>query len=98
VLPVRGEADKSVLRAGGQSYPYDFGLGDIVLDAAFENLFACFGTEAELPGALRQRWLKAAPSANDDAAILQSDEVLDLIEKLRAIPGIVEATVPIVVR
>ncbi|MGE7468671.1 hypothetical protein ACQKLX_04475 [Bosea sp. NPDC003192] len=98
VLPVRGEEGKSVLRAGGQSYPYDFGLGDIVLDAAFENLFACFGSEAELPAALRERWLKAAPSANDDAAILQSDEVLDLIEKLRAVPGVVEATVPIVVR
>jgi hypothetical protein len=98
VLPVRGEESKSVLRAGGQSYPYDFGLTDIVLDAAFENLFACFGTEAELPAALRQRWLKAAPSATDDAAILQSDEVLDLIEKLRAVPGVVEATVPIVVR
>ena len=87
-----------MLRAGGQSYPYDFGLTDIVLDTAFENLFACFGTEVELPAALRQRWLKAAPSANDDAAILQSDEVLDLIEKLRAVPGVVEATVPIVVR
>lgn len=98
VLPVRGEADRSVLRAGSQSYPYDFGLGDIVLDAAFENLFACFGTEAELPAALRQRWLKAAPSASDDAAILQPDEVLDLIETLRAVPGVVEATAPIVVR
>ena len=98
VLPVRGEAGKSVLRAGGQSYPYDFGLNDIVLDAAFENLFACFGTESELPAALRQRWLKAAPSANDDAATLSPDEVLDLIEKLRAVPGVVEATVPLVVR
>lgn len=98
VLPVRGEAGKSVLRAGGQSYPYDFGLTDIVLDAAFENLFACFGTEADLPAALRQRWLKAAPSASDDAAILQPDEVLDLIERLRAVPGVVEATAPIIVR
>lgn len=98
VLPVRGEEGKSVLRAGGQSYPYDFGLTDIVLDAAFENLFACFGTEAELPAALRRRWLKAAPGANDDAAILPSDEVLDLIEKLRAVPGVVEATAPLVVR
>ncbi|KRE11766.1 hypothetical protein ASE66_25015 [Bosea sp. Root483D1] len=53
VLPVRGEEGRSVLRAGGQSYPYDFGLNDIVLDAAFENLSACFGTDAELPGALR---------------------------------------------
>lgn len=98
VLPVRGEEGKSVLRAGGQSYPYDFGLADIVLDAAFENLFACFGTETELPAALRQRWLKAAPSANDDAAILQPDEVLDLMERLRAVPGVVEATAPLVVR
>ncbi|SFC02202.1 hypothetical protein SAMN05428997_103321 [Bosea sp. CRIB-10] len=98
VLPVRGEEGKSVLRAGSQSYPYDFGLTDIVLDAAFENLFACFGTEADLPAALRQRWLKAAPSANDDAAILQPDEVLDLIERLRAVPGMVEATAPIIVR
>jgi len=98
VLPVRGEEGRSVLRAGGQSYPYDFGLNDVVLDAAFDNLFACFGTETELPAALRRRWLKAAPSANDDAAILQPDEVLDLIEKLRAVPGVVEATAPIVVR
>jgi hypothetical protein len=98
VLPVRGEEGRSVLRAGGQSYPYDFGLNDIVLDAAFDNLFACFGTEAELPAALRQRWLKAAPSASEDAAILQPDEVLDLIEKLRAAPGVVEATASIIVR
>ena len=98
VLPVRGEEGKSVLRAGGQSYPYDFGLTDIVLDAAFENLFACFGTEAELPEALRERWLRAAASASDDAVILQPDEVLDLLEKLRAVPGVVEATAPIVVR
>ncbi|CAD5277157.1 conserved exported hypothetical protein [Bosea sp. 62] len=98
VLPVRGEEGRSVLRAGGQSYPYDFGLNDIVLDAAFENLFACFGTDAELPAALRERWLKAAPSAAEDAATLQPDEVLDLIEKLRAVPGVVEATARIVVR
>jgi len=98
VLPVRGEESRSVLRAGGQSYPYDFGLNDIVLDAAFENLFACFGTEAELPAALRERWLKVAPSASDDAATLSPDEVLDLIDKLRAVPGVVEATAPIVVR
>jgi len=98
VLPVRGEEGKSVLRAGSQSYPYDFGLTDIVLDVAFENLFACFGTETELPVALRQRWLKGAPSASDDAATLPPGEVLDLLEKLRAVPGVVEATVPIVVR
>lgn len=97
-LPVRGEEGRSVLRAGGQSYPYDFGLTDIVLDAAFENLFVCFGTEAELPAALRQRWLKAAPSASDDSAMLPPDEVLDLMEMLRAVPGVVEATAPIVVR
>jgi hypothetical protein len=98
VLPVRGEEGRSVLRTGGLSYPYDFGLNDIVLDAAFENLFACFGTDAELPGALRERWLKAAPSAAEDAATLPPDEVLDLMERLRAVPGAVEATVPIVVR
>lgn len=98
VLPVRGEEGRSVLRTGGQSYPYDFGLNDIVLDAAFENLFACFGTEAELPAALRERWLKAAPSAAEDAATLSPDEVLDLIEKLRAVPDVVEANAPIVVR
>lgn len=98
VLPVRGEEGRSVLRAGGQSYPYDFGLNDIVLDAAFENLFACFGTDAELPEALRERWLKAAPSAAEDAATLQPDEVLDLLERLRAVPGVVEATAPVVVR
>lgn len=98
VLPVRGEEGRSVLRAGGQSYPYDFGLADIVLDAAFENLFACFGTEAELPATLRERWLEAAPSVAEDAATLSPDEVLGLIERMRAVPGLVEATTPIVVR
>jgi len=95
VLPVRGEENRGVLRAGGLAYPYDFGLNDIVLDAAFENLFACFGTDAELPAALRERWLKAAPSAAEDAATLQPSEVLDLLELLRAVPGLVEATTPI---
>jgi hypothetical protein len=98
VLPVRGAEGRNVLHAGGQSYPYDFGLNDIVLDTAFENLFACFGADTELPGALRERWLKAAPSAAEDAATLQPDEVLDLMERLRAVPGVVEATAPIVVR
>lgn len=97
-LPVRGEEGRSVLRAGGQSYPYDFGLAEIVLGAAFENLFACFGTEAELPAALRERWLKAAPSVSEDAAMLAPDEVLELIERMRAVPGVVEATAPVVVR
>ncbi|WP_236846418.1 MULTISPECIES: hypothetical protein [unclassified Bosea (in: a-proteobacteria)] len=98
VLPVRGDEGRSMLRAGGQSYPYDFGLNEIVLDAAFENLFACFGTEAELPAALRERWLKAAPSATEDAVTLQPGEVLDLLERLRAVSGVVEAAAPIVVR
>lgn len=87
-----------MLRAGGQSYPYDFGLNDIVLDAAFENLFACFGADAELPAVLRERWLKAAPSAAEDAATLPPGEVLDLMERLRAVPGVVEATALVVVR
>jgi len=98
VLPVRGDEERSVLRAAAQSYPYEFGLNDIVLDGAFENLFACFGTEAGLPAGLRERWLQAAPSAREDAATLQPDEVLDLLDKLRAVPGVVEASAPIVVR
>ncbi|MFD1333560.1 hypothetical protein ACFQ4O_16280, partial [Methylopila musalis] len=79
-------------------YPRDFGLADIVLSGAFENLFGCFAVEGGLPKAIEARWLAAAPRADGDATLLGREDVLDLIEQIRATPGVVEATTRIVVR
>lgn len=97
-LPVRGEEEKSRVAAGSKSYPLGFGLADIVLDQPFENLFHCFGIEGDLPAALRERWLSAAPSATAEAKLLPRAEVLDLLEQIRATPGVTEAAARIIVR
>ncbi|GJE73074.1 hypothetical protein CHKEEEPN_4637 [Methylorubrum podarium] len=64
----------------------------------FENLFACFGVEGGLPPELAERWLAAAPGAEGEAKLLQPPDVLDLLDKIRATPGVTEATARIVVR
>ncbi len=98
VLPVRGAERQAQLARSGRSYPHEFGLDDIVLEQPFENLFGCFGSQGELPAGLSERWLAAAPSASADAAVLAGGEVLELLEAMRAVPGIVEASAPLIVR
>ena len=66
--------------------------------AFFENLFSCFGIEGGLPPELAARWGAAAPGADGDARLLQPSEVLDLLEKIRAVPGVTEAAARIVAR
>lgn len=99
-LPVRGNAASlAPLKAGeAQRYPRGYGLDEIVAGAPFENLFACFGVEGGLPPDLAGRWLAAAPGADAEAKLLQPPEVLDLLEKIRATPGVTEAAARIVVR
>ncbi|KMO41290.1 hypothetical protein VQ02_05965 [Methylobacterium variabile] len=99
-LPVRGNpASLAPLAAGDvRRYPRGYGLDEIVAGEPFENLFACFGVAGGLPPELAERWLAAAPGADGDARLLQPPEVLDLVEKIRATPGVTEATARIVVR
>ncbi|WP_411903860.1 hypothetical protein [Methylorubrum thiocyanatum] len=99
-LPVRGNpASAAPLKAGeAKRYPRSYGLDEIVAGEPFENLFACFGIEGGLPPELAERWLAAAPGAEADARLLQPPDVLDFLGKIRATPGVTEATARIIVR
>ncbi|MET7241827.1 hypothetical protein ABZT49_00505 [Methylobacterium sp. EM32] len=99
-LPVRGNpTSQNPLGPGDvRRYPRGYGLDEIVAGEPFENLFACFGIPGGLPPELAARWLAAAPSSEGEARLLQPPEVLDLVEKIRAVPGVTEATARIVVR
>ncbi|KQP70793.1 hypothetical protein [Methylobacterium sp. Leaf112] len=99
-LPVRGNPASSVpLKAGDvRRYPRGYGLDEIVAGAPFENLFACFGVSGGLPPELEARWLAVAPGTESDARLLQAPEVLDLVDRIRATPGVTEAAARIVVR
>ncbi|MFY9290565.1 MAG: hypothetical protein WAP03_07700 [Methylorubrum rhodinum] len=99
-LPVRDNpASLDSLKPGeARRYPRGYGLDEIVAGEPFENLFSCFGIEGGLPPELAARWLAAAPGANSEAKLLPPPDVLDLLEKIRATPGVTEATARIVVR
>lgn len=99
-LPVRGNAASLKPLAAGdvRRYPRGYGLDEIVAGDPFENLFSCFGVAGGLPPELAERWLSAAPGADGEARLLQPPEVLDLVERIRAVPGVTEATARIVVR
>ncbi|TGE01745.1 hypothetical protein [Methylobacterium nonmethylotrophicum] len=99
-LPVRGNpASLQPLAPGDvRRYPGGYGLEEVVAGAAFENLFACFGVAGGLPPDLSERWLSAAPGTEGEARLLRPPEVLDLVERIRAVPGVTEATARIVVR
>lgn len=99
-LPVRGNAASLAPLAAGdvRRYPRGYGLDEIVAEDPFENLFSCFGVAGGLPPELAERWLSAAPGADGEARLLAPPEVLDLVERIRAVPGVTEATARIVVR
>ncbi|MCJ2046676.1 hypothetical protein MKK58_19350 [Methylobacterium sp. J-078] len=99
-LPVRGNAASAApLKAGDvRRYPRGYGLDEIVAGEPFENLFTCFGVAGGLPPDLAARWLAAAPGTDSDARLLPPAEVLDLVDRIRATPGVTEAAARIVVR
>ncbi|MDP4022888.1 hypothetical protein Q8W71_09665 [Methylobacterium sp. NEAU 140] len=99
-LPVRGnDASLAPLKPGeARRYPRGYGLDEIVAGEPFENLFACFGVEGGLPPELAARWLAAAPAADAEARLLAPAEVLDLLERIRQVPGVTEAAARIAVR
>jgi hypothetical protein len=86
------------LKPGLLRYPRDFGLDDIVLSARFENVFACFGAEGDVPEPLLARWMALAPTEGRDAPVLDAATVDAVMGEWRATPGVSEATARIVVR
>lgn len=99
-LPVHDNpASLDPLNAGeAKRYPRGYGLDEIVAGEPFDNLFSCFGVEGGLPPEVAGRWLAAAPGAEGGAKLLQPPDVLDLLDRIRATPGVTEATARIVVR
>jgi hypothetical protein len=93
VLPV---GETAVVAPGSYSYPTDFGLGDVVLSGAFENLFHCFAPLEPLPATLDQRWRDAGPQAANQV-LLDSAAIAAMLEDMRALPDMIEATTRIVV-
>ncbi|MGU3538031.1 hypothetical protein [Methylobacterium sp. A54F] len=99
-LPVRGNAATEAPLPPGTArrYPRGYGLDEIVAGEPFENLFSCFGVEGGLPPELAARWLDAAPAVDAEARLLQPADVLDLLDRIRRVPGVTEATARITVR
>jgi len=98
-LPVRGKEQKAAIGPRTtRRYPANFDLADIVLNGPFDNLFGCFGLERGLPEPLSSRWMATAPSADADATLLRGPQILDLLDRIREVPGVVEATARLVVR
>ncbi len=92
-LPVAADA---VVGPGPLAYPASFGLPDVLLEGAWENLFHCFALAEPPPPALDERWRAVGPTGA--AALLGRDEIMDLLATMRALPGVAEATARIVVR
>jgi hypothetical protein len=99
-LPVQGMEAESRLVPGEHHYPAGFGLNEIRLDQPRANLIDCFGVHTMLPPELNARWMAAAPSKEIDynPEPLASPDVLDLLRKIRAVPGVVEGTTRLIVR
>ena len=101
VLPQPGQEQRAKISSGRtMRYPgNDFGTDPILLGQPFENLFGCFGSAAPLPPALDKAWTEhAGVNEKGEAIELKRDDILRLLEMMRAEPGIVEAYAPIVVR
>jgi hypothetical protein len=96
LLPAAGGEAQATVKPGQHLYPSSFGLTEIVLQSAFENLFSCYGVEGQLPADLHTRWMRHAPGGTSQQ-LVPKDETLALMDAMRA-AGAVEATARIVVR
>jgi hypothetical protein len=73
--------------------------GPIRLSNPSEDLFGCFGSERQLPNDLRNSWMSLTGSGPTGVPIeVKRDDILRLLDAMRAQPGIVEAYAPVVVR
>jgi hypothetical protein len=100
-LPVNGQSPS--VKAGTLRYPRDFWrdlkLDNVLEEGPLRNLFACFGTEHDLPSELDRLWREHAPSVTADSKLIEPIALTTmLMNDFRALPGIVEATAWIVVR
>lgn len=94
VLPV---GEDIAWGAGAYHYPADFGLGDIVLEGSFENLFHCFAPSADLPMNIAAMWRDFGPGGAGQT-LLDSATITTMLDAMRAQPGMTEATTRIIVR
>lgn len=83
--------------AGSHVYPTSFGLRQIVLEGAFDNLFHCFAASASLPEALEAKWRSLGP-AGGSPQLLDRGQIEEILADMRAQAGMAEATARIVVR
>jgi hypothetical protein len=99
VLPLPGHEQRASIE-GGQAmrYPEKFGLEYIFLERPSEDLFGCFGSATQLPPKLHKAWMDAGWNGKGEAIELKRDDILRLLEMMRADPGIVEAYTPVFVR
>jgi hypothetical protein len=106
LLPVSGLGLDVASNTREIHYPRDFHLQDWPLDEPRENLVDCFAAPAKLPAETEARWLAAAPklarpNARDIEYArdpLKREEVLRLLNAMRAVPGVVESTTRLVVK
>jgi hypothetical protein len=100
-LPIPGHEDRARI-ANGRTLRYpgtDFDTGPIRLENRSEDLFGCFGSEQPLPRELHDSWMSlAGPARAGTPNEVNRDDILRLLEMMRAQPGIVEAYASVVVR
>ena len=95
LLPI---GDMAAWAPGAYSYPEDFGLQSVVLGQPFENLFHCFAPTDPLPQSLADRWQAAATGNGAGPSLLDSQALAELLDEMRAQPGMVEAAARIIVQ
>jgi hypothetical protein len=83
---------------GIKRYPRDFRLGEVVVTHPFENLFGCFGVDAPASAALDDDWVRFGPDVGKPIHLLSADQVRMLMDKMRRMPGVVEAVTRVIVR
>jgi hypothetical protein len=100
-LPILGHEDRARITSGRTlRYPgRDFDTNPIRLENPSEDLFGCFGSERSLPPEVQRSWMDLGGPTSTGAPIeVKRDDILRLLEMMRAQPGIVEAYAPVVVR
>jgi hypothetical protein len=100
-LPIPGHEDRAKIPKGRTlRYPGgDFDTDPIPLRNPSEDLFGCFGSEKPLPSDLHSSWMGlTSPGPGGNVTEVKRDDILRLLEMMRAQPGIVEAYAPVTVR
>jgi hypothetical protein len=94
-LPVPGRETRI---ENGRTLRYPV-AGPIRLGSPSEDLFGCFGSEQKLPTDLHNSWMSLTGAGPTGVPIeVKRDDILRLLEMMRAQSGIVEAYAPVIVR